>query len=108
MSKRIIILRPGFLLLTIQGLRFVKGWFNTTAHVPNHLTRLYQLLLHLTSMRGSMRVGLALRLGYSQRTIRKALSEGYIKLAHKPQGLSVDVLAKIDGMIGKPPREVYA
>lgn len=108
MAKRIIILRPAFLVLTIQGLRFMGEWFNTTAPLPYHLTRLYQLLLHLTSMRGTMRIGLALRLGYDQKIIRKAVSEGYIKLARKPQALSIDVLAKIDDMMGKPPREVYA
>ena len=44
-QRRLIFIRPGFLVLTAKGLEFVETWFGASGRVPPHLTKLYQLLL---------------------------------------------------------------
>lgn len=95
-----------YLVLKAKGLEFIEKWFGTSKCVPPSLTRLYQLLLHMVTLKGTLPIYLALRLGYTSRVIAKAVSKGFIEVSLVPKRPSEEVIECIKGIIGKPPREM--
>ena len=98
--------RSGFLVLKVEGLDFLETWFGAQKPVPHHLTRIYQLLLHVVAMKGMIPVLVALRTGYTGRVIADAVKRGYVEVSFVPKKASEEVRARIREMIGKPPREM--
>ena len=84
-QRRLIFIRPGFLVLSAKGFEFVETWFGASGRVPPHLTKLYQLLLHTVSMGGVISFRLALKAGYSRKVIKEAVSKAYIELTTVPK-----------------------
>jgi hypothetical protein len=99
--------RKRYLVLKAKGLEFLETWFGTMKCVPPNLTKLYQLLLHMVTMKGMVPVYLALRIGYSSKVIDEAVTKGYVESSHVPKKPSEEVLKRIREIIGKPPREMY-
>jgi hypothetical protein len=99
--------QKGYLVLKVEGLDFLDTWFGTSKCLPPNLTRLYQLLLHMITMKGTLPVYLALRLGYTHRLIGKAVTKGYVELAPAPKKPSGKILKRVREIIGKPPREMF-
>ena len=91
----------------MKGFEFAEKWYHAEC-VPSHIAGLYRLLLKLIWMEDIMAVSYAQRLGYSMTVVNKALSEGYVKIAERPIGLSEAVRDRIVRMIGEAPREIYA
>lgn len=96
-----------YLVLKVKGLEFLETWFGTLKCVPPNLTKLYQLLLHMVTMKGTVPVYLALRLGYTGKLIDEAVTKGYVELSLVPKNPSEEVLKRIREIIGKPPREMF-
>ena len=96
-----------YLVLEVEGLEFVETWFGTPKCVPPSLTRLYQLLLHMVTMNGTVPVYIALKLGYTSRLIGEAVSRGFVELSLVPRRPSEEVLQSIREIIGEPPREMF-
>jgi hypothetical protein len=99
--------RKRYLVLKVKGLVFLETWFGTLKCVPPNLTKLYQLLLHMVTMKGIVPVYLALRIGYSGKVIDEAVTKGYVESSHAPRKPSEEVLKRIKEIIGKPPREMF-
>jgi hypothetical protein len=91
----------------MKGIAFVEKWY-MTEHIPSDLTRLYQFLLNLIRMKGSMTTNLARRLGYTREVLKLATSRGYVKVNNRPVKPSGVVHHKINEMIGDAPRCIYA
>lgn len=106
MQRRIRLRKKQYLVLKTEGLEFLEKWFKTQERVPPNLTKLYQLLLHMVTMKGTVPVSLALKLGYNSKLINEATSRGYVELSLVPKRPSEEVLKCIKGIIGKPPREM--
>ena len=106
-ARRLILIRPGFLVLTAKGLEFVETWFGASGRVPPHLTKLYQLLLQTVSMGGVISLQVALKMGYSRKVIREATSRGYVELTSISRRPEKGVLRRIKEMVGQPPKEIY-
>ncbi len=70
-----------YLVLKVKGLKFLETWFGTQKCLPPNLTKLYQLLLHMVTMKGMIPVYLALRLGYTGKLINKAVIKEYVELS---------------------------
>lgn len=98
--------RSGYLVLKIKGLRFLETWFGAPKCVPPNLTKLYQLTLHMVTMKGVMPTYLAHRTGYTGKLINEAVRKGYLELSFVPKKPSEEALRKIKEIIGKPPREM--
>ena len=96
-----------YLVLEVKGLEFVETWFRTSKCVPPSLTRLYQLLLHMVTMNGTLPVYSALKLGYTSKLIGQAVSKKFVELSLVPRRPSEEVLQRIREIIGKPPREMF-
>ncbi|MEA2089384.1 MAG: hypothetical protein U9O89_01305 [Thermoproteota archaeon] len=94
-------------MLKIEGLKFVQTWFSSPKCIPPNLTRLYQLLLQMVTMKGMLPVYLTRRLGYTSKLIDKAVTQGYVELSLAPKKPSEKVLKRIREIIGKPPREMF-
>jgi len=62
-----------YLVLNVKGLDFVETWFGAPKRVPPDLTKLYQLILNMVTMKGMMLTYLALRAGYTLRLIKEAV-----------------------------------
>ena len=107
MRRRYYYPQKQYLVLKAEGLEFIETWFGTARCVPPNLTRLYQLLLHLVTMNGTVPVYLALRLGYTSKLIGEAVSRGFVELSLVPRRPSEDVLGCIKDIIGKPPRQMF-
>ena len=60
-------------MLNVKGLDFVETWFGAPKRVPPDLTKLYQLILNMVTMKGMMLTYLALRAGYTLRLIKEAV-----------------------------------
>jgi len=107
MQRRNLQHRKQFLVLKVEGLKFLKIWFGAQKCVPPNLTKLYQLILHMVTMKGMIPVYLALRTGYTSKLINEAVKRGYVELSLVPKKPSEEVLNRINEIIGKPPREIY-
>jgi hypothetical protein len=99
--------RKQYLVLEAKGLEFVETWFGTPKCVPPDLTKLYQLLLHMVTMKGTVPVYLALKIGYTIKVIDEAVMNGYVESSPVPKKPSKEILKRIKEIIGKPPREMY-
>ena len=95
-----------YLVLKVKGLEFLETWFGTPKCVPPNLTKLYQLLLHMVTMKGTIPVYLALKLGYTTKLINEAVTKDYVELSIVPRKTSEEVSKRIREIIGKPPREM--
>jgi len=100
-------IRRQYLVLKAEGLELIETWFGTLKCVPSNLTKLYQLLLHLVTMNGTVSVDQALRLGYTRKSVSEALSRGFIELSLVPKRPSGEVLGYIREIIGKPPQQMF-
>lgn len=98
--------RSQYLVLKIKGLKFLETWFGAPKCVPPNLTKLYQLTLHMVTMKGMMSTYSALKTGYTIRLINEAVRKGYIELSSVPKKPSREVFRKIKEIIGKPPPEM--
>lgn len=98
--------RTQYLVLKAKGLDFVATWFASQEKVPPDLTRMYQLLLHTVTMKGTIPVQLARKIGYSNITIREASKRRYVELSTVPKKASEKVLDRIREIIGEPSREM--
>jgi len=94
------------LVLTEEGLQFVKRWFGVTRRVPSNVTREYQMLLHVCSFGGSISRKLIKQIGYEDETVEKALRDNYITVTAKAPGRKVK--SEIARMVGRPARALYA
>lgn len=74
--------------------------------MPPNLTRLYQLLLHAVTMKGTISVQLAYKIGYSSIIIKEAVKRRYVDLSSAPEKASKEVLDRIREIIGEPSREM--
>ena len=93
-------------MLKDKGLQFLDTWFGTPKGIPPDLTRLYQLLLHMVTMKGTIPVILALRLGYTRQLIQEAVKRKYVELSLGAKKPSEDVSKRIREIIGKPSRKM--
>lgn len=100
--------RTQYLVLKAEGLDFIAAWFGSPKSVPPNLTRLYQLLLHAVTMKGTIPVQLALKIGYSSIVIREAVKRRYVELASVPERASKEVLDRVREIIGEPSKEMLA
>lgn len=96
-----------YLVLKIEGLEFVRTWFNRREHVPPSLTKLYQLLLHIITMNGTIQVQLALRSGYTRKIISDVVKKGYVVLSPTPRKPVEEVRVQINDIIGEPPQGMF-
>ncbi len=99
-------LKRRYLVLKVEGLEFIKTWFGTKECVPPNKTKLYQLLLHMLTMNGTISLYQALRLGYTSKSVGEAVSRRFIELNLVPKKPSEEVLGFIREIIGKPPRQM--
>jgi len=99
--------RKQYLVLKAKGLEFLETWFGTLKCVPPNLTKLYQLLLHMVTMKGMVPVYLALRIGYTIKVIDEAVTRGYVESSPVPKKPSEEISERIREIIGRPPREMY-
>jgi len=83
-------------VLKVKGLEFLETWFGTLKRVPPNLTKLYQLLLHMVTMKGMVPV-----------YFDEAVTRGYVESSPVPKKPSEEILKRIREIIGKPPREMY-
>lgn len=100
--------RKLYLIVTVKGLDFVEEWFKSNEHIPSNLTKLYQLLLRTIRLNGVISMWVAVRLGYGENIINKAISNAYLLMSPRPRKPSNEVLTRIKKMYGKPPEEIYA
>jgi hypothetical protein len=107
MQKKTSRRQKEYLVLKADGLRFLKMWFGAPKSVPPNLTKLYQLLLHMATMKKVIPVYLALRTGYTCKLVSEAARRGYVELSHVPRKPSEEVLDQIKEIIGKQSREMY-
>jgi hypothetical protein len=91
----------------MKGLKFVEKWY-TADHIPPQLTRLYQLLLRLIWMKGTMTTNLTRRFGYNKEILKLAGSMDYVKIKNSLILPAEAIQKKIVTMIGEAPRWVYA
>jgi hypothetical protein len=91
----------------MKGVQFVEKWY-TAVHIPSHLTRLYQLLLRLIWMKGTMTTSHAQRKGYNNDVVKLAGSKRYVEIGNRPHNPSEAIQNKIITIIGKAPRWIYA
>ena len=96
-----------YLVLKLEGLEFVKTWFDKRESIPSSSTRLYQLLLHLITMNGVIPIQLAFRFGYTKKLVGEAIAMGYAILSPTPQKPLDEVLIQIKDIIGKPPQQMF-
>jgi hypothetical protein len=90
----------------MKGIKFVTQWYGVD-HIPANKTLLYQLLLKLIWMKGTMTQSLVRRLGYTTKLIRRAFSQGYISINTTATKPSREVYDKIVEMIGEAPGWMY-
>ena len=93
-----------YLVLKVKGLEFIETWFGIPRCIPPNLTKLYQLLLHMVTMKGIVPMYLALKLGYASRIIEEAVTRGYVELSLSPKKPSQPVLRRVKAIIEKPSR----
>lgn len=107
MRRRFSNRQKPYLVLDVEGLEFVEAWFGTSKCVPSSLTRLYQLLLHMVTMKGTLPVYSALKIGYTSKLIGQAVSKKFVELSLVPRRPSEEVLQRIRELVGKPPPEMF-
>ncbi len=96
-----------FVVLTEEGLAFVKKWFGVAGRVPLNLTREYQMLLHISGYGGSIKYELLKEIGYKDNILKKALEEKFIIISKDTSKLENKVKSEILKMVGKPPESLY-
>jgi hypothetical protein len=95
-----------YLILTENGLKFMKKWFGKAKMVPPKLTRLYQLLLHTTSYGGCISRIDVRRIGYKPETVDEAISKGYVVTQNHTK-VPKEIRETIAQMRGKVPKILY-
>jgi len=98
--------RTQYLVLKAEGLDFIATWFGSPKSVPPDLRRMYQLLLHTVTMKGTVPVQLALKIGYSSTVIKEAVRRRYVELYSAPRKASREVLDRIREIMGEPSKEM--
>jgi hypothetical protein len=98
--------RKRYVAITLMGIEFSEKWY-TVNQIPPRLTRIYQLLLGLIWMRGTMTVP-AKQVEDETSVVSQASSKGYVKIYDRPIRPSEAIQKKIHEMIGEPPRWIYA
>jgi len=106
MQRKFLHNKKRYLVLKVKGLEFIETWFGIPRCIPPNLTKLYQLLLHMVTMRGTVPTYLALKLGYTDRVIEEAVTKGYVELSPSPKKPSQAVLRRVKAIIEKPSREM--
>ena len=99
--------RARYPVITMKGIQFIERWY-TAEHIPPQQMRLYQFLLRLIWMKGTMTTNLARRLGRNKEILKLASSRGYMKGENKLIRPSRAIQDKIGAMIGEAPRWIYA
>jgi len=61
----------------------------------------------MVTMKGTVPVYLALKIGYTIKVIDEAVMKGYVESSPVPKKPSKEILKRIKEIIGKPPREMY-
>ncbi len=98
--------RKRYVVITLKGIEFAEKWY-AVSQIPPRLTRLYQLLLGLIWMRGTMTVS-AKQVDDEASVVRQASSKGYVKIYERPVRPSESIHQKTVEMIGEAPRWIYA
>ena len=108
MERRALNRQRRYLVLREKGLEFIETWFGAPKCVPPNLTKMYQLLLHMVTMKGTIPMYLAFKLGYSEAVVNEAVKRKYVELSLVPKKPPKSVLKRIRDIIGEPPREMFA
>jgi len=87
-------------------MEFVETWFGAPKCVPPDVTRLYQLLLYVVSMKGQIPIYAAHRSGYTVNQIASAISKGFVEASPVPKKPQEKVITHIDKIIGNPPQHM--
>jgi len=98
--------RKRYVVITLMGIEFAEKWY-AVIQIPPRLTRIYQLLLGLIWMRGTMTVP-ANQVENEGSVVSQASSRGYVKIYDRPIRPSEAIQKKIREMIGEAPRWIYA
>lgn len=94
-------------ILTEEGLLFVKKWFGIARRVPPDLTRIYQMLLHVGSFGGCISYEMLKGIGYEDKTVNRAIEAKFIAMSTDASKLQDKVKTEIARMVGKPPESLY-
>ncbi len=97
----------GLVILTEEGLLFVKKWFGIARCVPPDLTRIYQMLLHVGSFVGCISYEMLRGIGYEDKTVNRAIEAKFIVMSKDASKLQDSVKAELARMVGKPPASLY-
>lgn len=73
--------RAKFLVLNVEGLKFLEEWFAAQRSIPPNLTRMYQLMLHMVILKGTISVAVARKIGYTGRVVGEAVKRGYVEVS---------------------------
>jgi hypothetical protein len=95
-----------FLVLTNQGIGFVKEWYKKTGRIPSEVSKLYQLLLRVAMLGGAMTVTSVKRARYASNTIEIALAKRLLILKQTPE-IPIEVIRQIEELIGSAPKDIY-
>ena len=90
----------------MRGLDFVDVWFGAPRRVPPDLTRLYQLLLNIITMKGTMPVRSLMQMGYPVNVLKIAIRKRYVKMHYAPRKVSEEVMKRILDIVGEAPSEM--
>jgi hypothetical protein len=98
--------RKRYVVITSKGIEFVKQLY-AAREIPPQVTRLYQLLLGLIWVKGVMTVP-AGQVDREGSVVNQARLRGCVIVNEQPRRIPAAVQHKIDAMIGKAPRWIYA
>ena len=98
--------RKRYVVITLRGIEFAEKWY-AAREIPPNVTRLYQLLLGLIWMRGTMTVP-AKQVDQKNSVVNRASSRGYVYIDERPRRIPEAIQHKIHAMIGEAPRWIYA
>jgi len=94
-------------ILTEEGLLFVKKWFGIAKCVPPELTRIYQMLLHVGSFGGCISYEMLRGIGYEDSTLNKGIESKFIVISKDTSILQESVKAEIARMVGRHAEPLY-
>ena len=94
--------RKRYVVITLKGIEFAEKWY-AAQEISPRVTRLYQLLLGLIWMRGTMTVSVK-QVGHEDSVVNRARLRGYVIIDERPRRIPEDVQHKI----GEAPRWIYA
>ncbi len=96
-----------YFVITLKRIKFTKEWYYRF-HIHPPIARLYQLLLRFIWLRGIMVLHHPLRSTKWGKNMNPTLSKGYVKIVEKTHLSSEEIRERIEQMIGKAPRDIYA